>query len=93
MKDQTKVHLSRDQQLQLFLDQCKRTPRIWTIYDHPRDIPGAIVVRCWSGEVKHPDVFLTQSIDSAREYCIGEGADFCLCRKPEDDPAILESWI
>ncbi len=71
----------------------KRYPPIWTIYDHPRDFPGAIVVRCWFGEVPHPDVFLTQRLDAARQYCLEQGAGFCLLRNEGDDPFILESWI
>lgn len=93
MTDQTRVQLTRDQMLALFKDQCTRTPPIWTIYDHPQDFPGAIVVRCWSGLVKHPDVFLTQSLESAREYCLREGASFCLLREAHDAPVIMESWI
>jgi hypothetical protein len=76
------------------LEEAKlRFPPIWTIYNRPRDIPEAIAVRCWYGEVPHPDVFLTQDIEHAREYCRQQGADFCLLRKLEDDPVIVESWI
>lgn len=68
-------------------------PPIWVIYDHPDDVPGAIVVRCWYGEVRHPDAFLTQSLQSAREYCLQQGGCFCLLRGETDDPKIVESWI
>jgi hypothetical protein len=85
--------MTRDEMLARFEDECTRLPRIWTIYDHPRDIPGAIVVRCWSGLVPHPDVFLTQSIESARARCLLAGASVRLERNADDDPVIVESWI
>lgn len=93
MKDQTKVQLTREQRLLLVKDAATRFPPIWTIYDHPDDVPGAFVVRCWYGEISHPDVFMSQELENARRYCLSQGADFCLLRNYEDDPSILESWI
>jgi hypothetical protein len=86
-------NLSRDQMLALVAEAAERLPPVWVIYDHPDDIPGAFVVRCWYGEVPHPDVFLTQSAERAREYCINEGASVPLARDSNDDPRIMEAWI
>lgn len=83
----------REQMLARLDAARERYPAIYMIYDHPRDIPGAIVVRCWYGTTLHPDVFLAQTIDAARAYCERHGACVCLQRQPGDDPKIMESWI
>ena len=93
MMDREAQRLSRDAQLARIEEAKKRYPAIYTIYDHPRDMPNAIVVRLWYGLVGHPDVFLTQFLESARAYCNDHGACVCLPRQPADDPAIIESWI
>lgn len=71
----------------------ERYPPIWTIYNNPRDFPGKIVVRCWYGEVPHPDMCVAANIEAARDYCQRKGGEVCLGRQPGDDPVIVESWI
>ena len=86
-------NLSRDEMMARVADAAKRFPPIWILYDHPDDIPGAFVVRCWYGEVAHPDAFLTQYLEHARAYCREQGASVPLGRHPADDPKIMEMWI
>lgn len=84
---------TREAMLQRVSDARERLPPIWVIYDHPKDAPQAIVVRCWYGEVAHPDAFLTQHLHAARAYCVEQGACVCLARHQSDDPVIMETWI
>lgn len=93
MKDRQAMMLNREAMLAR-VEQAKLSqPPIWTIYDHPLDVPSAIVVRCWYGQVAHPDAFLTQSLHAARSWCIEQGGCVCLARNQLDDPKVIESWI
>ena len=70
---------------------------IWTIYDHPRDFPEGFVAREWTakpGEESVPsDYALTApDIDILRERMLEMGL-VCLTRMPDDDPAIVETWV
>lgn len=73
------------------------TLHMWTIYDHPKDYPDHFIARKWSVGTKKDEPEATDEIiaratlDEVRSvlplglYCIG--------RKPEDDPCIVEVWI
>ncbi|HET8727599.1 MAG TPA: hypothetical protein VFO41_08835 [Alphaproteobacteria bacterium] len=69
---------------------------IWVIYDHPRDFPNHVVMRQqWamrSGEVRAARVGgLYDSVVEARaDLPLGLAH---LMRHPDDDPAIVETWI
>lgn len=70
---------------------------VWTIYWRPRDVPGAeYVVRGFNvvaGEaVPHSEHVEAPTLDAARR-ALPPAADACLGRQPDDDPAIVESWI
>lgn len=71
----------------------------WVIYDHPRDHPGAFVVRCWrifrGGQIAPtPEVWLRPTLDQAREVIAANYPDgHRLDRDPQDDPVITEVWI
>lgn len=73
---------------------------MYTVYNHPTDHPGHIVVRAWDvvrGDPEprpHPKAFLFDYIDLAREWILGQypGAHR-LPRQPSDDPKIAEVWI
>lgn len=68
----------------------------YTIYWRPSDFRESAVVRRWRilpGEAE-PDCgvwCLAETVDLAR-LSIPEGM-YCLPRAPEDDPAIVETWI
>lgn len=69
---------------------------IWTIYDHPRDMPDYWVVRQWRvGDGGKLQTCLVvhgyQTLEEAQDS-IPPG----LCwfpRQNEDDPCIVESWL
>lgn len=71
----------------------------WVIYDHPRDYPTHVVVRCWmihgDGQVEvTPEVWLRDDLDSAREVIAGNyPGGYRLPRAAGDDPVIVEVWI
>jgi hypothetical protein len=68
---------------------------VWTIYDHPRDSPDKFVVRAHrSGKG------FTQPSDEATHHNTLEEARAAIPeglvwfdRQPEDDKAILETWL
>jgi hypothetical protein len=70
---------------------------LWTVYDHPRDLPGWFVVRrCRptpSGQVEHElRAYCFHTLEKARAWL----AQFGLvrtARAPEDDPVIVEVWL
>jgi len=69
---------------------------IYTIYDHPRDYPEHFVVRAFrvtaEAVVPSDDCWLAQSLTGAR-VLVPNIAACNLGRLPEDDPAIIESWL
>lgn len=71
---------------------------MWTMYDHPRDFPGHVVVRRWliGGGSPEPvptqECWLFDTLENARATMAARGLA-CLARLPEDDPAIVETWI
>lgn len=70
--------------------------QMWTIYDHPRDVPNAYVARMHVVEAgaTHPaDVaMISNDVEKIREFMKRLGK-IKLMRDPRDDPVILETWI
>ena len=73
------------------------TLRIWTIYDHPIDMPNHYVARQF--EVTHngprptESVIQSDSLETIREMMLVEFGLTKIERYPEDDPKIIEVWI
>jgi hypothetical protein len=71
---------------------------VWTIYDHPRDLPGHFVVRRKrvlpgvADPVTDPKAYGFNELNSARLWLEQKGLT-CIGRYDEDDPVIVESWI
>ena len=64
----------------------------WTVYDHPRDFPHCYVARRFEGERPTGDLVVAADLDALRQQLIERGL-VCLDRDPEDDPAIMETWL
>lgn len=70
---------------------------IYTVYDHPTDIPNFFVVKRWLitniGPVQDPD-FILQDIDLEvlRDFLVRRGLTL-LPRERADDPVIIENYI
>ena len=68
---------------------------LWTIYDHPTDMPDGFVVRRWQitkgGAVPDPEARLAMTLEEARTL-IPPGL-YRLERVAEDDPKIVETWL
>jgi hypothetical protein len=69
---------------------------MYTIYDHPLDIPTGFVVREWlitgngapmAGEL----LIVSDTVEGAREV-VPPGL-YCLGRQADDDPAVVETWV
>lgn len=69
---------------------------MWTVYDHPRDQPDAIVARRFevtsSGATPTSELLRFGTLRAVREYFSTRGL-FCLTREPDDDPNIVETWM
>ena len=70
---------------------------MWTIYDHPNDIPDSFVARKWiivkgGGSYPTDDVIVTESLIVLREIMINRGLAR-IDRHPDDDAKIVETWI
>lgn len=70
---------------------------VWVIYHRPLDLPEAeYVVRGFDvrlGEIlPHPEHAEAATLADARA-ALPAGVDTCLGRTPQDDPAIVETWI
>lgn len=70
---------------------------IWTLYDHPVDEPGWIVLRRWQvvGDGVVPEeAHLFDTVDDARAWLMARIRGLVLVqRAPDDDPVIIESWV
>jgi hypothetical protein len=68
---------------------------IWVVYDHPSDWPQFYVARLHYA-LPRPEptgsVLMYRDLDPLREVLADMGCTK-LDRFPEDDPAILETWI
>jgi hypothetical protein len=72
---------------------------MWTVYDHPADMPNAYVARLWkatdtaSGQPEPTDkIIANKSLDIVRDHLRKFGLT-CLARSPGDDPKIVEVWL
>ena len=69
---------------------------IWTIYDHPRDMPDVYVARAHAilpGTTMPTDhVIESYDLEALRDRMRDMGL-VCLPRAPGDDPVIVESWL
>ena len=70
---------------------------LWTIYDHPTDVPEpfGVVVREWqvssSGMQPMSDAQFAMTLDEARAL-VPQGL-YNLGRQQDDDTKIVETWI
>jgi hypothetical protein len=67
---------------------------IWTIYQAPRDFPEGYVVRPWTitrGGPAPGMAFTARSLEDARAN-VPPGL-YRQDRAPDDDPAIVETWL
>lgn len=69
---------------------------IWTVYDHPRDMPHYWVARAHAvsaeGSAPTDQIETADTLEELRDWLAEQGLT-CLARSPEDDPKIVESWI
>jgi len=69
---------------------------IWTVYDHPSDMPDKFVARRFVVDATGPratkDVLASPDLAALREGLEMLGLT-PLARSPEDDPKIVESWL
>lgn len=69
---------------------------IWTLYDHPTDMPDSYVARKFevnsSGPRPTDDFIALESLHMLRIMMARRGLT-CITRSPGDDSKIIESWI
>jgi hypothetical protein len=69
---------------------------MWTIYDHPKDYPTAFIARKWligQGMMMATTTLLASpQLEDLREAMRRMGLT-CLTRMPDDDAAIIETWL
>lgn len=71
---------------------------MWTLYDHPSDMPDCFVARLWHvgsegtfEPVKTDTVMTAKFLDDLRDM-LPQGL-YCIPRLPDDDPCIIETWL
>lgn len=70
---------------------------VWVIYKNPSDFPGLFVVRRWESfygignPIADPVCRTAETLEAARNL-IPDGL-VLVARSPEDDPAVLETWL
>src|SRR5579864_6488168 len=68
---------------------------MFTVYDRPEDFPDHIVARLWTSLPEpRPTTFLLRAstIGPVRDFLAALGLTH-LSRSPEDNPAVLETWL
>jgi hypothetical protein len=70
---------------------------MWTVYNRPKDYPDRCVARAWlvidaPEPVATGSVIIGATLAGVREQLARDGL-VCLARRPEDDPAIVETWL
>lgn len=70
---------------------------MWTVYDHPTDVPDAYIARKWlvgPGEtvIWTDETITEEKLEDIQKYMISAGLTR-LHRQPEDDPVIVETWL
>lgn len=68
-------------------------PPMWTVYDRPKEHPDSYVVRLWWGETPEEHAWVFDTLIEARFMIENAGGCFCIPREPNDDPAVLETWL
>lgn len=70
---------------------------MWTVYDHPRDLPEWFVARKFvvtpAGPQPTTDVMLFKTLQSVRDYFETHTGLVRLSRFEEDEPQIVEVWL
>jgi hypothetical protein len=73
--------------------EASNLPRMYVVYDHPRDFPEVFVCRVWYGRAASADPFMTAAtLDEIRD-ALEERGLVNIGRYAEDDPAIAEVWV
>jgi len=85
--------MSRMMKLSAAMSEAERVPmlELWTIYDHPRDFPGAFVARLWLMDQPTDRVLISSTLDGVRAL-LPPGL-MRLVRDLDDDPCVVESWL
>jgi hypothetical protein len=69
---------------------------VWTVYDHPRDIPDKFVARRFEtgkqGAIATDDILVTADLEELREVFERVGL-YRMNRQERDDPKIVETWL
>lgn len=72
------------------------TLSMWTVYDHPSDLPHNFVARRFevdaAGAVGTSDVLIAPNLRALRA-CLASRGLTPLCRAESDDPVIVETWL
>ncbi len=72
------------------------TLALWTIYDHPKDVPDAFVARRFALDAGSARAELLSIVASdlaeIRAWFAAAGLT-CLARAHDDDPVIVECWL
>lgn len=78
-----------------FLYDLRESLPMFVVYDHPTDQPEHFVARMWRTLPEPlPLYFMVRSekLDTIRSFLDAAGLVH-LSRNPDDDPAILETWL
>jgi hypothetical protein len=65
---------------------------LWTIYDHPKDYPHGICARRHEAPGGPTEHMLIGELEQLRDAFRAAGL-VCVCRSPNDDVKIVETWI
>lgn len=71
---------------------AKGTLTIWTVYDHPTDLPDHYVARCWAMDQPTQYGIASDTLEALRRVLDSAGL-VCLTRSENDDPVIVETWL
>lgn len=68
---------------------------IWTVYQHPKDFPEHFVARKFNYDQPTDITLVAERLENLRHILkrIRGGYLVNIGRNPEDDPAIVESWL
>lgn len=64
---------------------------IWTVYEHPRDLPDWFVARLWISDQPTTTVIKAKTLDELRAL-LPQGMSM-MPRHELDDPCIVETWL
>jgi hypothetical protein len=65
---------------------------LWTIYDHPKDYPNGICARRHEVPGGPTEHMLVGELEQLRDI-FRQAHLVCVCRSPNDDCKIVETWI